>query len=103
MFFFFFCFVLVVSLLFFIMCKIDFCDVILIVGVMKHMSLIKVFQKTNTDFSSRNPLKPHFCIVKLGFKGVYITFLISAQKHRLWYSLELPRRGGSNEYPQSMF
>ena len=20
-----------------------------------------------------------------------------------WYSLELPRRGGSNEYPQSMF
>ena len=24
-------------------------------------------------------------------------------KHRLWYSLELPRRGGSNEYPQSMF
>ena len=30
-------------------------------------------------------------------------FLISAQKHRLWYSLEPPRRGGSNEYPQSMF
>ena len=24
-------------------------------------------------------------------------------KHRLWYSLEPPRRGGSNEYPQSMF
>ena len=30
------------------------------------------------------PLKPHFYIVKLGFKGVYIVFLISAQKHRLW-------------------
>ena len=30
-------------------------------------------------------------------------FHISAQKHRLWYSLEPPRRGGSNEYPQSMF
>ena len=51
-------------------------------------------------------------------------FLISAQKHRLWvlvrtasadiflisaqnidcgYSLEPPRRGGSNEYPQSIF
>ena len=27
----------------------------------------------------------------------------SAQKHSLWYSLEPPRRGGSNEYPQSMF
>ena len=48
-------------------------------------------------------LKPHFYIVKLGFTGVYIIFLISAQKHRLWYSLESPRRGGSNEYPQSMF
>ena len=52
----------------------------------------------NTD-----PLKPHFYIVKLGFTGVYIIFLYSAQKHRLWYSLEPPRRGGSNEYPQSMF
>ena len=30
-------------------------------------------------------------------------FHISAQKHRLWYSLEPPRRGGSNEYPQYMF
>ena len=50
-----------------------------------------------------DPLKPHFYIVKLGFTGVYIIFLISAQKHRLWYSLEPPRRGGSNEYPQSMF
>ena len=30
------------------------------------------------------PLKPHFYIVKLRFTGVYIIFLISAQKHRLW-------------------
>ena len=44
-----------------------------------------------------------FYIVKLGFTRVYIIFLIFAQKHRLWYSLESPRRGGSNEYPQSMF
>ena len=29
--------------------------------------------------------------------------IISAQKHRLWYSLEPPQQGGSNEYPQSMF
>ena len=28
-----------------------------------------------------DPLKPHFYIVKLGFTGVYIIFLISAQKH----------------------
>ena len=50
------------------------------------------------------PLNPTFIyIVKLGFTGVYIIFLISAQKHRLWYSLEPPRRDGSNECPQSMF
>ena len=45
-----------------------------------------------------DPLKPHFYIVKLGFIGVYIIFLISAQTHRLWVL-----RGGSNEYPLSMF
>ena len=48
------------------------------------------------------PLNPTFLIVKLGFTRVYIIFLISAEKHRLWYSLEPPRRGGSNEYPQSI-
>ena len=32
-----------------------------------------------------------------------IFFLISAQDIDCGYSLEPPRRGGSNEYPQSMF
>ena len=50
-----------------------------------------------------DPFKPHFCIVKLGFTGVYIIFLISVQNIDCGYSLEPPRRGGSNEYPQSMF
>ena len=31
-----------------------------------------------------DPLKPHFYIVKLGFTGVNIIFLVSAQNHRLW-------------------
>ena len=30
------------------------------------------------------PLTPHFYILKLGFTGVYIIFLIFASKHRLW-------------------
>ena len=30
-------------------------------------------------------------------------FYISAQNIDCWYTLEPPRRGGSNEYPQSMF
>ena len=42
-------------------------------------------------------LKPNFYIVKLGFTGVYIIFLISAQKHRL---LVLVRTVSSR---QSMF
>ena len=34
---------------------------------------------------------------------ILIFFYISAQNIDCGYSLELPRRGGSNEYPQSMF
>ena len=39
---------------------------------------------TKTCLYNFDPLKPHFFIVKLGFTGVDIIFLISAQKHRLW-------------------
>ena len=39
---------------------------------------------TKTRLYNFDPLKPHFYIVKLGFIGVYIIFLISAQKYRLW-------------------
>ena len=49
------------------------------------------------------PLKPHFYIVKLGYAGVYLFFLFLLQNIDCGYSLEPPRRGGSNEYPQSMF
>ena len=58
---------------------------------------------TKTCLYSFDPLKPHFYIVKLRFTGVYIIFLISAQNIDCGYSLEPPRRGGSNEYPQSIF
>ena len=58
---------------------------------------------TKTYLYNFDPLKPHFYIVKLGFTGVYIIFLISAQNIDFGCSLEPPRRGGSNEYPQSMF
>ena len=58
---------------------------------------------TKTCLYNFDPLKPHFYIVKLGFTGVCTIFLISAQNIDCGYSLEPPRRGGSNEYPQSMF
>ena len=50
-----------------------------------------------------DPLKSHFYIVKLGFTGVYIIFLIFAQNIDCGYSLEPPRRGGSNEYHNLCF
>ena len=58
---------------------------------------------TKTYLYKFDPFEPHFYRVKLGFTGVYIIFLISAQNIDCGYSLEPPRRGGSNEYPQSMF
>ena len=50
-----------------------------------------------------DPLIPHFYIVKLGFIGVDNIFLISAKKIDCEYSLEPPRRGGSNEYHNLCF
>ena len=49
---------------------------------------------TKTYLYNFDPLKPNFYIVKLGFTGVYIIFLISAQKHRLWVLVRTasPRR-----------
>ena len=49
---------------------------------------------TETCLYNLDPLKPHFYIVKLGFTGVYIIFLIPAPKHRLWVLVRtaLPRR-----------
>ena len=55
---------------------------------------------TKTYLYNFDPFKPHFYIVKL---GLYIIFVISAQNIDCGYSLEPPRRSGSNEYPQSMF
>ena len=58
---------------------------------------------TKTCLYNFDPLKPHFYIVKLGYTGYTLFFLISARNIDCEYSLEPPRRGGSNEYPQSMF
>ena len=52
---------------------------------------------TKTCLYNIDPLKTPFYIVKLGFTGVCIMFLISAQNIDSEYSLEPPRWGGSNE------
>ena len=49
-------------------------------GLFSYLFITKIYLYTF------DPLKPHIYIVKLGFTGVYmyIIYLISAQKHRLW-------------------
>ena len=76
---------------------------ILIILSVWHQTSINRLSITKTCLYIIDPLQPHFYIVKLGFTRVYIIFLISAQNMNCRYSLEPPRRGGSNEYPQSMF
>ena len=40
---------------------------------------------------NEHPFTPHFYIVKVEFKGVYIFFLIFALKDRLWVLVKLPQ------------
>ena len=58
---------------------------------------------TKTCLYNFDPLKPHFYLVKLGFIGVYIFFLLLLKNIDSGYSLEPPRRGGSNEYQNLYF
>ena len=62
-----------------------------------------MYHITKTRLYNFDPLKPHFYKGKKGFTGVYIIFLILLKNIDCGYLLEPPRRGGSNEYPQSMF
>ena len=50
------------------------------VGVLNENSYDIYLYITKTCLYNFDPLKPHFYIAKLGFTGVYIIFLISAQK-----------------------
>ena len=58
---------------------------------------------TITCLYNFDPLKPHFYKVILEFTGVYIIFHILVKNIDCGNTLEPPRQGGSNEYPQSMF
>ena len=60
-----------------------------------HASSVHIITKTR--LYNFDPLKPQFYIVKLGFTGVNIIFLISVQNIDCGYTLEPPRRGGSDE------
>ena len=74
----------------------------LVVNPKDWLSLVTAYIR-KTCLCNIYPLKPHFYIAKLGYAGVYLFFLFLLQNIDCGYSLEPPRRGGSNVYPQSMF
>ena len=49
------------------------------------------------------PLNPTFISENWGLQGYTLFFLFLLKNIDCGYSLEPPRGGGSNEYPQSMF
>ena len=60
-----------------------------------NLPLLQLVSSRKRALYTFDPLKSHFYIVKLGFTGVYIIFLISAQIcHRLWVLVRTasPRR-----------
>ena len=67
-------------------------------GEIRKLYAIMKIRQFNFD-----PLQLRFYMVKLGFTGVYLIFLILLKNKDCRYSLELPHQGSSNEYPQSMF
>ena len=86
------CITWISSLILFIGLHLWFSHLILIVSRGGNIdAMLSFFRNHENILYNFDPLKHHFYIVKLGLTGVYIRFLISA------------RRGGSYEYPQSMF
>ena len=90
----------------------NLCSVVLSVArhLISKISLYNTMMKWNRGPPSRKhayiiltSLKPHFYVVKLVFTGVYIIFLFVLKNIDCGYSLEPPRWGGSNEYPQYIF
>ena len=61
---------------------------------MHHITKTRLF-KYNENFTTKK--------WKFSDKKFWYFFHVSAQNIDCGYSLEPPRRGGSNEYPQSMF
>ena len=64
-----------------------------------------IYSITKTCPCNVYPLEPHFYMAKLGYAGVYIFFLFLLKNIDCgyMYSLEPPRRGGSNVYQKSIF
>ena len=65
----------------------------------RHTNRVCITKTRLYNFEILTPLNLTFMQKKLGFTGVYIIFIILLKNIDCGYSLEPPRRGGSNEYP----
>ena len=68
-----------------------------------HLIHIRILSCNMSMYTCMYPRITHFCIAKLGYTGVHLFFSFFLQNIDCGCSLEPPRRGGSNVYPQSMF
>ena len=67
-------------------------------------SAIKRSMSTWTWWMQTDSRKSSQAVIATDKRGYpHNIFLISPQKHMLWYSLEAPQWSASNEYPQHMF
>ena len=64
----------------------------------KNVSECRLLHHENFD-----PLKPHCYSKTRVYRGIHYFSYLAKKNIYCGYSLEPPRRGGSNEYPQSMF
>ena len=79
------------------MLRIRMCDICIRIKLISACALADSI--TKTYLHNFDPFKPHFYIVKLGFTGVYIIFLISAQKHRLWVVVRTACKRWTPDHP----
>ena len=67
------------------------------------IQLYHVFPVRKQTYVILTPLNPTFIKSNWGLQGYTLFFLFLLKNINCGYSLEPPRQGGSNEYPQSMF
>ena len=83
--------------------RVLFFQFIMLIGKHFYIVLYPRFTSRKHTYMILTPLRPHFLYSKTGvYRGIHY-FSYFCLKHWLWNSLEPPRRGDSNEYPQSMF
>ena len=69
----------------------------------ERMTVENISWSISTTYIILTPFNPTFIKWNWGLQGYTLLFLFLPKNIDCGYSLELPQRGGSNEFPQSMF